>query len=133
MFRLRSNVLLLLLLAVALQQVALSEEEESSSSSVDTLELEIQLAALKESYRDESLPPVRSWHVAQSSLRKHIISSSSFFHPYSLNIIFRTGQCHWSIGRLRRTSPRSRTWTRHYRRRGRGMAGGWGRHGHILQ
>jgi len=82
MFRLRSNVLLLLLLAVALQQVALSssssladeyapdgevflaEEEESSSSSVDTLELEIQLAALKESYRDESLPPVRSWHVA---------------------------------------------------------------------
>lgn len=77
MYRLRSNVLLLLLLAVDLQQVALSsssiadeyapdgevflaEEEESSSSSVDTLELEIQLAALKESYRDESLPTVRS-------------------------------------------------------------------------
>jgi len=80
MFRLRSNVLLLLLLAVALQQVALSSSssladeyapdgevflaEEEESSSVDTLELEIQLAALKESYRDESLPPVRSWHVA---------------------------------------------------------------------
>jgi hypothetical protein len=84
MFHLRSNVIVLVLLAAALQQayssssssvviaeysrgdgeVLLAEEEdESSSSSVDTLD-ELQLVALKESYRDESLPMVSfsMWH-----------------------------------------------------------------------
>jgi hypothetical protein len=83
MFHLRSNVLVLVLLAAALQQASSSssvviaeysrgdgevllaeeEDESSSSSSVDTLD-EFQLAAMKESYRDESLPTVSSnmWH-----------------------------------------------------------------------
>ena len=105
MFRLRSNVLLLLLLAVARQQVALSsssiadeyapdsevllaEEEESSSSSVDTLELEIQLVALKESHRDESLPPVRSWHVACNG--GLLCVNISFLVPHSSILLLST-------------------------------------------
>jgi hypothetical protein len=118
MFHLRSNVLVLVLLAAALQhassssssvvnadyvpdsEVLLAEEDESSSSSVDTTLDELQLVALKESYRDESLPMVRCRGIMLGGhfffLLQQASHSFSILRPHNIIII---DQCHWSIGR----------------------------------